>query len=165
MPQPELDSLIAGFSDVAAAGQAKGGVALPHDWSVADWARLFECGDVRRIVAGEALIRRGDPERSLLFVLRGSLEVISHSGHGLSLGALSKVGAGTVLGEVSFFDGLPRSASVWALADSDVAAITFEQFTKFESGHPKLARDLLFALGQVLAARLRSTNAQLDGDS
>src|SRR4051794_24147025 len=84
------DSLISEFSELAAAGRAPGGVVLPHAWSMADWAEFFGCGEIRRVPAGEALIRKGDPERTLFFVLKGSLEVISHSGHGLSLGALSK---------------------------------------------------------------------------
>lgn len=157
----DADPLASGFGQLATAAAGKGGL-LPVGWGKEQWGRLFEFADRRVIRSGEALIRRGDPERTLYFVLRGALEVIVHSGHGISLGALTKARPGTVLGEVSFFDGEPRSASVWALEDSDVAAMTLDQFQQFESHHPQLARDLLFALGQVLAARLRSTNSQLN---
>lgn len=161
MPVSDANPLIADFGQLATAAAGKGGLS-PVGWGKEQWRHLFECADLRVIRAGDALIRRGDPERTLYFVLRGALEVIVHSGHGISLGALTKAMPGTVLGEVSFFDGQPRSASVWALKDSDVAAMTLDQFQQFESQHPQLARDLLFALGQVLAARLRSTNSQLN---
>ena len=164
MPLSKLDPLISKFSALASAGEGVGGL-LPPDWRGAEWIQLFECADLRSVASGQALIRRGDPERTLYFVLQGSLEVIVHSGHGISLGALTKAVAGTVLGEVSFLDGLPRSASVWALEDSQVAAMTWTQFSEFETRQPKLARDLLFALGRVLAARLRNTNAQLVANS
>lgn len=163
MPFSELDPQITSFSELASADHGNAGL-LPSHWGRAEWAQLFEYADLRSVPSGQALIRRGDTERTLYFVLEGSLEVIVHSGHGISLGALSKAAAGMVLGEVSFFDGQPRSVSVWALQDSQVAAVTWSQFTEFESRHPKLARDLLFALGRVLAARLRSTNAQLKVD-
>lgn len=160
MPISDADSLVSGFGQLASAASGKGGL-LPVGWGTEQWKHLFEFADLRVIRSGEALIRRGDPERTLYFVLRGALEVIVHSGHGISLGALTKAKPGTVLGEISFFDGQPRSASVWALEDSAVASMTSDQFQQFESQHPQLARDLLFALGQVLAARLRSTNSQL----
>ena len=163
MPSPAIDSLISDFGARASAGDGKGGL-LPGDWSEADWAHFFNHADFRSVAAGQALISRGEHGRTLYFVLRGSLEVI-HSGNGVSLGPLSKATAGMVLGEVSFFDGQPRSRSVWAITDSEVATMTMDQFTAFESHHPRLGRDLLFALGRVLAARLRSTNAQLDGNN
>ena len=84
--------------------------------------------------------------------------VIIRQGDGHGVGSMSREGAGTCLGEVSFFDGLARSASVWSIDDCHVAAMSTQQFDAFEQQHPRLARDLLFALGCVLAARLRRAN-------
>jgi len=42
-------------------------------------------------------------------------------------------------------------------------AMTIEQFGAFEAASPALARDLLFALGQILATRLRQTTARIVG--
>ena len=93
-------------------------------------------------MAGDALIRHGEPDRTLYFVLHGQLEVIAHSGDGLSMGRLALVGAGSVLGEQSFFDGGPRSAGAWAVDDCEVAAMTPDQYTAFEQSSPALAREL-----------------------
>jgi CRP/FNR family transcriptional regulator, cyclic AMP receptor protein len=53
-------------------------------------------------MAGDALIRRGEPDRTLYFVLHGDLEVIVHSGDGLTMGRVALVGAGSLLGELAF---------------------------------------------------------------
>ena len=136
---------------------------MPRSWSDDDWRALFRATGMRRIRAGEALIRRGEPDRTLYFVLRGTLEVVLHSGDGMSMGPLTRIGAGSVLGEQSFFDEKPRSASVWAVDDCDVAAMTPAQYSAFEEARPALARDLLFALGRTLAIRLRKTTAKVMG--
>jgi len=63
--------------------------------------------------------------------------------------------AGTILGEVAFFDGDGRSASVGALDTWHMASKTLEQFRSLDQAHPNLARDLLFGLGRLMATRLR----------
>jgi CRP-like cAMP-binding protein len=156
----DLDAAIAGFR---AGSSSSGEGLLPGGWSDADWQSLFRFTSIRRIAAGGALIRRGEPDRMLYFLLRGDLEVVARSTDGMSLGHLARIGAGSVLGEQSFFDGRPRSASVWAVNDCEVAAMTPEQYRAFEEAKPALARDLLFALGQVLATRLRRTTARIVG--
>jgi CRP/FNR family transcriptional regulator, cyclic AMP receptor protein len=156
----DLDSVIAGFR--AGSSASREGL-LPKDWGDEDWRDLFRFTSIRRVAAGDALIRRGEPERMLYFLLRGDLEVVVHSMDGMSMGPLARISPGSVLGEQSFFDGKPRSASVWAVNDCEVAAMTPEQYAAFEGAKPALARDLLFALGRILAIRLRRTTARVAG--
>jgi CRP-like cAMP-binding protein len=66
-----------------------------------------------------------------------------------------------VLGEQSFFDGERRSAGAWAVGPCDLATLTPEQFDAFASTHPRLPRELLLALGRVLAVRLRRTTSRV----
>src|SRR5919201_1437643 len=91
-----IDHAIASFRAGAAA--ATGEALAPRGWSAEDWRDLFRFTGLRRVGAADALIRRGDPDRTLYFVLRGDLEVVVHSGDGLSMGTLTRVGAGSVLG-------------------------------------------------------------------
>jgi CRP-like cAMP-binding protein len=156
-----IDQAIASFRAGVAA--AAGEALVPRGWSAEDWRELFRFTCLRRVSAADALIRRGDPDRTLYFILRGDLEVVVHSGDGLSMGPLTRVGAGSVLGEQSFFDGNPRSASVWAVDECDVAAMTPEQYAAFAAARPGLARELLFALGRILAIRLRRTTSKVMG--
>jgi CRP/FNR family transcriptional regulator, cyclic AMP receptor protein len=77
------------------------------------------------------------------------------------MGRVALVEAGSVLGELAFFDGGPRSAGAWAVRNCEVAAMTPDQYTAFEKSSPVLAREMLFALGRVLAIRLRRTTAKV----
>ena len=156
-----IDQAIASFR--AGVATAAGEGLKPRGWTAEDWRELLRFTGLRRVGAADALIRRGDPDRTLYFLLRGDLEVVIHSGDGLSMGPLTRVGAGSVLGEQSFFDGNPRSATVWAVDECEVAAMTPEQYAAFAAARPELARELLFALGRILAFRLRRTTAKVMG--
>lgn len=134
---------------------------LPLTWSDEDWNCLFNFTDDLQVPAGEALINRSEVGRTLFFVLHGALEVFIHAIDGIGMGSVSKEGAGTIFGEVGFFDGKGRSASVWAVDDCAVASMTLEQFNALEQAHPNLARDLLFGLGRVMATRLRHATAKV----
>ena len=153
------DQAIARFR--AGVASASGEGLTPRGWSAEDWHDLFRFTDIRRIGAADVLIRRGAPDCTLYFVLNGTLEVVIRSGDGVSMGPLTRVGAGSVLGEQSFFDGNPRSASVWAVVDSEVAAMSPQRYAAFAAARPELARELLFALGRILAVRLRRTTAKV----
>jgi CRP-like cAMP-binding protein len=156
----DLESAIASFR-ASGSCATRGEALLLPSWRDEDWKQLFRFTSSRRVMAGEALIRRGEPDRALYFVLHGDLEIIVHLGDGLTMGRVSLVGAGSVLGELAFFDGGPRSAGAWAVDDCEVAAMTPDQYTAFEQSSPALARELLFALGRILAIRLRRTTAKV----
>jgi CRP-like cAMP-binding protein len=155
-----LESAIGSFRAGGSDASRDDALLLPG-WRDEDWNELFRFTSVRGVTAGEALIRRGESGRTLYFVLDGNLEVIVHAGDGLSMGRVALVGAGSVLGEQAFFDGGPRSAGAWAVDDCEVAAMSPDQYAAFEQSSPALARALLFALGRILAIRLRRTTAKL----
>ena len=156
----DIDAAIANFRASVSFATPGAALLLP-EWHDEDWRTLFRFTTTRRLVAGDALIRRGEPDRTLYFVLAGKLEVTARSGDGQTMGRVAQVAAGSVLGELAFFDGGPRSAGAWATTDCDVAAMTPDQFTGFDANHPALARGLLFALGRILAIRLRNTTAMV----
>lgn len=161
--EADLESAVARFLAGIASRKAAADsdLLLPENWTNADWLELFRFTSGRKVAAGEALIQRGERDPTLYFVLSGSLEVIVHTGDSHSMGPLIRIDAGSVLGEQSFFDGEPRSASVWAVGKCEIAAMTREQFNALEEAQPGLARDLLFALGRILAIRLRRTTARV----
>jgi CRP-like cAMP-binding protein len=67
------------------------------------------------------------------------------------------------VGEQTFFDGGPQSAGGWAVRNCAVATLTPEQVSAVADANPGLRRDLLFALGRILAIRLRRTTAKTLG--
>ncbi len=146
----------------AACTTAGDGLFLPR-WSGEDWRRLLDHAPLRTVAAGEALIRRGTADRTLYVVVAGQVEVMADAGDGMSMGRLARVGPGGVVGEQAFFDAAPRTAGAWAVGACTVAALSPEAFVALAAAKPALGTDLLFALGRVLAQRLRRTTLGLLG--
>jgi CRP/FNR family transcriptional regulator, cyclic AMP receptor protein len=148
-------------------GQAPASLAgadyLLADATDAEWAALLEHTRQRWFAAGEAVIQAGDRDRSLYLILDGLLEVLIGRGRRAErrIGAL---GAGTVIGEMAFFDGAPRSALVRAVTPAELAELSPAAFDALAAEHPALARRLLLDLGRVLAQRLRAAQAPPAGD-
>jgi CRP/FNR family cyclic AMP-dependent transcriptional regulator len=140
-----------------ASGQAAGDRLLLPGWSDTSWNKLLDRTRPRRFHASEVLIQRGTADRVLHFVVAGALEVGITQVDGVSISPLAKITAGSVIGEQSFFDGQPRSANVWGVADGETLQLDFEEFMRFSEEEPVLTRDLLFAMARILSSRLRST--------
>ena len=133
---------------------------LPH-WSESNWVELLGRASLRRVNANEIVIARGAEERSLYFTVAGDFEVGGAYIGAMGLSSLARIPAGSVFGEQSFFDGLPRSANVWAHTEGELLMLPFEAYQRFAQDAPKLARDLLFALSRVLSLRLRNTTVRV----
>lgn len=126
-------------------------------WETDDWQKLLTIAEERPFRASEVIIHRGEVERALYLIARGSLEVGITQVDGVSMSPLARIGPGSVIGEQSFFDGQPRSANVWAVEDGVALRLDVDRFEAFGQTEPALARDFLFAIGRVLSARLRNT--------
>lgn len=135
---------------------AEDAVLLP-EWGDAYWEKLLARTRSNPVRASEVVIQRGATDRTLYFVASGSFEVGITRVDGVSIAPLARIGPGSVIGEQTFFDGLPRSANVWALAEGELLALDFDDFSRFAREEPVLARDLVFALARVLSVRLRNT--------
>jgi CRP/FNR family transcriptional regulator, cyclic AMP receptor protein len=130
-------------------------------WGVSDWRKLLEGTTAKPFKASEVVIQRDAVDRALFFVAAGSLEVGVTMIDGVSIASLAHIGPYSVIGEQSFFDGQPRSANVWGATDGTLLRWELESFRQFGESEPALARDLLFALGQVLSSRLRMTSIRI----
>jgi CRP/FNR family transcriptional regulator, cyclic AMP receptor protein len=71
---------------------------------------------------------------------------------------IATISDGSVIGELSFFDGAPRSALVRALTPALLAELSPSEFDALAEANPSLARQLLFDLGRILAQRLRAAH-------
>ena len=116
-------------------------------------ARLFDQGRKVRLDAGQILFSAGDPGDGCYWVDDGLLKVhvISQSG---SDRVLAILGPGTIVGELSMFDGAPRSASVTAIRPSKLSFVTRAAFNATLDAHREIYRELAI----MLAGRLRDIN-------
>ncbi len=123
------------------------------DDSDASW--LAATGKARSISAGAVIIQQGVPVDSLFILIDGQLQVYSGSVE------IAKLLAGEIVGEISFVDSRPPSASVKAAVDSQVLAVPKAAL------RAKLQKDLGFAsrfylsLATFLADRLRLADARM----
>lgn len=152
----------------ADAAQAPGGGGDDNDENVVgqgvladldadDWKRFMKYTERRKCLAGDILARANDSsERSLFIVLDGTLEVLlGDIDSGGKLKQVALRGPGSVLGEQSFVDGQPRSATVAALGDCEVLVLDPKQLKRMRDRDSDLAAALLFDIGRVLSLRIR----------
>jgi CRP/FNR family transcriptional regulator, cyclic AMP receptor protein len=131
-------------------------VFLPEA-SDSDWSVLLRRCRRRQFDVGEAVITAGATSRSLYLVVDGTLEV-RPQGPGRLTGRsrpVITVGAGSVLGEMSFFDSGQRSALVRATTPVELAELRLDDFDALAEEDPRLGLQILFDLGRILAQRLR----------
>ena len=148
------------FVRESAAMGAPDRLMLPS-WSARDWQKLLATTTVQPCRESDIVIQRGADDRALYLIAEGALEVGVASFDGLSVSSLARIGAGSVIGEQSFFDGQPRSANVWAVTDGVLLRWELEHFERFSASESALARDFLFAVGRVLSTRLRLTTIRV----
>jgi CRP-like cAMP-binding protein len=135
----------------------KPGTPPPNLFSVLPdslYARLFATAKHVRLAADEVLFIAGDPGDGCYRVEHGLLKVSIISPAGAER-ILAIVGPGAIVGELATIDGLPRSASVAAVRDSELSFVSRAAFLGFAEQHPRLYKDLV----SLLAARLRDTDA------
>jgi CRP-like cAMP-binding protein len=151
----------AAFFQQHCAAERDGDALLLPGWTVDDWRALLRHAREQHMVQGEVLIKDGDTGRGLFLVASGGLEVAAGGSRGVgALGGLYREGPGSVLGEISFFDGKPRTATVWATQPTALMRLDPEAVLTFSREHPELGQGLLFALGRVLAFRVRRGEGQ-----
>ena len=150
---------IAAFLHAAAEEHPERELLIVPQWQHADWETFFSHARRLNIARGEVLIQKDTSERAIYFIASGLLEVTSVVSD-QSLERLAKIDPGSVVGELSFFDGRPRSAKVSAVADSELYRLDYADFLQYADAHPRRACDLLMAIGRVAASRLRRTQAR-----
>jgi len=120
------------------------------EWMIREGAR-------QRIPAGSVLIREGQPIDALYIILDGSVEV---SGTGVA-GTAIRLGCGEVVGEMSFIDARPPSATVTAAEGLVVLGIPRKSLAAKLEADPRFAARFYRALAVFLSHRLRDTVGRL----
>ena len=105
----------------------------------------------RYMTVGLAVLQAGERDRALYLITEGTLAVrLPHAES-----AFKTIEAPAVVGELAFFDGEPRSATLDALTDVEGARLDAGGFDRLSAVEPELARAMLLDLARILAGRLR----------
>jgi uncharacterized membrane protein len=106
-----------------------------------------------RLSDGEYVFHAGGAAAALYQVRSGKVQVELDTYEGERL-VVDELQPGEVFGEISFFDGGPRTASAVAVGDTELLQCTREALLEFLTTHPHAALDLLGVMG----TRLRRTD-------
>ena len=103
----------------------------------------------------DILIREGEHSSAMFWLQSGQLVVTKRKGaEDIQLGHIY---SGELVGEMSFLDGEPRSASVKAITECELIEIPRDVFEKVFNGQPTWFQGLV----KTLTDRLRRTNAKV----
>ncbi len=122
--------------------------------SLAALEALAAESDRRLLRRGEVLVREGDPSDRFFIVLSGRFTV--HKGG--SAGPVAEIGQGELVGEVGFFAGLPRMATVFAARDFIVLEIRGDHFEKAAEFLPSLRQAVTVFLARRFAMQSASSS-------
>jgi NTE family protein len=125
----------------------------------AERAAILELMRWRELLRGEALVRAGEPSDALFIVHHGAFDVLLEAGDPAEAeaGAIARLRAGDVIGEIGFFADTPRTATVVASRDAAVLVLDRPAYARAVAAAPGIAATLLAAL----ARRLGETTARL----
>lgn len=121
------------------------------EWMIAN-------GKKQQVPAGTVLIHEGQAVNALYIILDGSVSVLAQALGGQEI---ARLGVGEMVGEMSFVDARPPSATVKALEKATVFVIPRGELSiKLEQDHPFAAR-FYRAIAVFLSDRLRGTVSRL----
>lgn len=133
-------------------------LGLAH-WDPATWQMLLASAEIVTLGNGDILIARDHAGDDLYFVVDGVLEVSVPQMTSFSIAPGFQVGPGSIVGEVAFLSACGRTASVWSKGPSTVFRLSHASFDAFRAANPAWSCDLIYAIAQILAGRLRAAQS------
>lgn len=109
---------------------------------------------VRTIRRNQWILRKDSAGDQLFFLLSGKLQVIDNSHSGREIG-LSFISPREYFGELSVIDGLPRTSSVLAITDSEIATLPRYVALDLMHNYSSVAKHML----ENMAKTIRNANA------
>jgi CRP-like cAMP-binding protein len=106
-----------------------------------EWDALLAATDTLRFRPGDVVLRAGERDRAVYFLLDGRLEGVS---------------APAAVGVAAFVDGLPQAETLRAETHGELARLSWDAFEALSARDARLGRAILLDLARDLAARLRA---------
>jgi CRP/FNR family cyclic AMP-dependent transcriptional regulator len=121
---------------------------------------LISIGREEIFQKGQTVFREKDAGGKMYLVLSGVVEIAKAPTSTGQPTTLARLGRGEIVGEISAFDGGPRSANATAavVAETRLFAWDMVEFNRYLSGRPQAALIILSGLLKKLGGRLRKTS-------
>lgn len=115
---------------------------------------MIDNGYKEVIRSGEKLIVQGESVENIYIILEGEFAIIDEANGDLEI---AQIGAGEIVGEMSFIDARPPAASVLALSRSTVFSISRDRIKRRLEADPEFASRFYYSIALFLSDRLRKT--------
>lgn len=113
------------------------------------------------VAAGARLFEEGGPGDACYLIDDGEVRLEIARPEVDSDGVLGFLGAGTIVGELSLLDQLPRSASAYGHTDVRARRLSAPAIEQLMRDHPRIGLQIYRALGRDAARKLRATTQRL----
>jgi len=130
------------------------------DFSSDDMRMLGGFMQIFRAAPGNMIIREGDVDDYMLLIIHGKVDIVKTDKRGVTQ-AMTSVGPGMTLGEMSMIDGEPRFATCIAVEPTTFAVLSRDAMVRIILEQPSLGAKLLIKLVTLLSQRLRQTSSTL----
>lgn len=97
---------------------------------------------------GQLLFKEGEPSHAMYLVKKGTVSVRKRKGGAFV--ELARIYSNEVIGELSFFDRHPRSASAVALTEVEVMEISFASLEVIEKTIPDYLKTIMISVAERL---------------
>jgi len=116
--------------------------------------QLASISEIRTYKAGQQVYAEGEADAALFVILSGTIRIDKQVNAGQQQ-TLQQIGAGEVLGAISFVLGGEHSVSAQALHDAELLMIRRTEFDKLAARSPAVGYKMMVRLAGQLAALLR----------
>ena len=115
---------------------------------------------IHRFVAGQVIYVKGSSGDDLYWVRQGVVRLVASLKAGKTK-PVASFGRGDFFGGLAFLDNQPRPNDAIAVTDTEVYALSRQQFHEIAAHHKRLAFNIAMTMAQLLAKRLRQTETKL----
>lgn len=98
---------------------------------------LYNDLEWRHLPGGQVLFRQGDPGDFMVIVINGRLRIVAQTSEGGER-LIGEVTRGEPVGEFALLTGEPRTATVYAVRDSDVVTLSQPVFERLAMQYPRI---------------------------
>ena len=120
---------------------------------------IAKLAEASSFAVDEVIFAEGDTARDLKIVREGAVRIARTTPIGVQV--LTDLDAGSLFGEVSYLDALPRSATAAGLDEGSLFTLPADALDAVVESNRELAVSLLWGFWQTLAAKVRAANAQM----
>ena len=111
---------------------------------------LAKVSHIRNYPRNNFIVRKGEAGTSLFLIQSGEVNIVLEKTTGNDV-IISTLGKGSFFGEMSLFDGRPRSATVVAQRDSTIVEIKRDDFLELITKSPEIPLKVLVEMTVKLA--------------